>query len=63
MPRNEVYRIALKRVLIKPSANCVEVSWDMGKAEHRYFVVAVCKFKLMVITGAWKWLLKRVFKD
>ena len=58
-----VWRIALSKVALQPSSNCTEVRFNIGKAEHRHFVVAVCKFKLMVITGAWKWLLKRVFKD
>lgn len=57
-----VWRIALTKVHIRPSPNCTEVTFSVGKAEDSNFVVAVCKFKVMVITGAWKWLLKRVFK-
>ena len=60
---NTVWRIALSKVDIQPSPNCTEVRFNMGKAEHKNFVIAVCKFKVMVITGAWKWLLKRVFKE
>lgn len=57
-----VWRIALSKVVIQPSSNCNEVSFSMGKAEHTNFVIAVCRFKVMVITGACKYVLKRVFK-
>ena len=58
-----VWRIALTKVVIKPSSNCDEIRFSIGKAEHKNFILAVCKFKLMVITGAWQYVLKRVFKD
>jgi hypothetical protein len=57
-----VWRIALSKVVIQPSVYCRETSLIIGKAEHTNFILAVCKFKLMVITGAWKYVLKRVFK-
>ena len=57
-----VWRIALSKVIIQPSAYCRETSFIIGKAEHTNFILAVCRFKLMVITGAWKYVLKRVFK-
>lgn len=62
MSTKPVWRIALTKVDIQPSPNCTEVRFNIGKAEHRYFVVCLTKFKLMVIHGAWKYVLKRVFK-
>jgi hypothetical protein len=57
-----VWRIALSKVVIQPSMYCREVRVVMGKAEDKWFILAVVKFKLMVITGAWKYVLNRVFK-
>ena len=57
-----IWRFRLQKVIIRPSPNCNEVSFNYGVAEHRYFIVAVCKFKILVIMSACKWLLKRVFK-
>jgi hypothetical protein len=57
-----VWRIALSKVEIQPSTYCREISFSKGKAEDEWFILAVVKFKLMVITGAWKYVLNRVFK-
>jgi hypothetical protein len=57
-----VWRIALSKVVIQPSTYCRETSFVIGKAEDKWFILALIKFKLMVITGAWKYVLSRVFK-
>ena len=57
-----VWRIALSKVIIEPSPNCDEITFTKGSVEDKSFILAVCKFKIMVITGAYKYVLKRVFK-
>ena len=57
-----VWRIVLSNVVIQPSPYCREISVLTGKAEDEWFILALIKFKFMVITGAWKYVLSRVFK-
>ena len=57
-----VWRISLSNVVIQPSTYCREISFIRGKAGDEWFILAVVKFKLMVITGACKYVLTRVFK-
>ena len=57
-----VWRIVLSNVVIQPSPYCREISVLTGKAEDEWFILAVVKFKLMVITGACKLVLSSVFK-